>query len=165
MYGSRQASRLLIRLRKYREPQGYLSLAGIVAFIANILALVPILIVWDIFKVSSRASSVRGVVIATKAIWALVVAVAYLVLYFLALMLAHRVAFRIENNIRYQSMRRAMRMPLGFDTHPTGKLRNVMDDNASLIHTYIAHQYPDLWGRINPILLSLFLLIFIHDWA
>lgn len=162
---SSKPPRLLIRLRKYvGNLKGYLSLAGIVAFIANILALVPILIVWDILSGLFSGVEREGSVILTKAIWALVVAVAYLVLYFLALMLAHRVAFRIENSIRYQSMRRAMRMPLGFyDTHPTGKLRNVMDDNASLIHAYIAHQYPDLWGGM-AILLSLFLLIFIPDW-
>lgn len=63
------------------------------------------------------------------------------VIYFAALMSSHLAAFRVESNIRKESVRRIVHMPLGFfDINTSGKIRKVIDDNAGVTHSFIAHR-------------------------
>lgn len=62
-------------------------------------------------------------------------------IYFAALMSSHLAAFRVESNIRKESVRRIVHMPLGFfDINTSGKIRKVIDDNAGVTHSFIAHR-------------------------
>jgi ATP-binding cassette subfamily B protein len=55
-------------------------------------------------------------------------------------------------------------MPLGFlDKNTSGKIRKIIDENAGITHSFLAHQMPDLAGTIiTPIFIIASLFIF--DW-
>ena len=47
-------------------------------------------------------------------------------------LISHAIAFRVESNIRRQSVQHILRLPLGyFDRNETGRIRKIIDDNAS----------------------------------
>ena len=51
-------------------------------------------------------------------------------------MASHLAAFRVESNIRRDAMKRVVAMPLGFfDQNTSGRIRKIIDDNASITHT------------------------------
>ena len=55
-------------------------------------------------------------------------------------------------------------MPLGFfDTNTSGRIRKIIDDNASITHSFLAHQLPDLSGTILVPAITI-LLIGIFNW-
>lgn len=96
--------------------------------------------------------------------WAAGLAVGSVVLYYLALMCSHLAAFRVESNLRKEAMRQIVRMPLGFfDLNTSGKIRKVIDDNAGITHSFLAHQMPDLAGSVL-VPLTAVILIFTFDW-
>ena len=96
--------------------------------------------------------------------WAAGLAVGSVVLYYLALMCSHLAAFRVESNLRKEAMRQIVRMPLGFfDLNTNGKIRKVIDDNAGITHSFLAHQMPDLTGSVL-VPLTAVILIFTFDW-
>ncbi|WP_110954961.1 ABC transporter ATP-binding protein [Anaerosinus massiliensis] len=87
-----------------------------------------------------------------------------IILYFIALLCSHLAAFRVEKNMRKIAMQKIINLPLGyFNANTSGRLRKIIDDNASLTHAFLAHQLPDLSGAIiMPIaIVSVF---FIFDW-
>lgn len=146
-----------------KKPFIYLSL--FLSGIGHIVALFPFVMLWLIVQIlfeqglGADISRISGL-----AWWALGGVIFYITLYFFALMLSHVAAFRVERNLRYSSMQRALAMPLGFyDKESTGKLKKVLDENAGLIHTFTAHQLPDLAGAITC-LLTLFVLMAVIDW-
>lgn len=75
-------------------------------------------------------------------------------------LISHAIAFRVESNIRRQSVQHILRLPLGyFDRNETGRIRKIIDDNASLTHSFLAHMLPDLANVIvTPITLLALLL-------
>ncbi len=85
-------------------------------------------------------------------------------IYFLALVTSHLAAFSVEVGMRKYGMQKIMDMPLGFfDEHSSGKIRKIIDDQASTTHSFLAHQLPDMAGSvIAPILLII--LIIAVDW-
>ncbi len=96
--------------------------------------------------------------------WATGLAVLGVILYFLALMSSHLAAFRVESNIRKDMMRKVVEMPLGFfDVNTSGKIRKIIDDNASVTHSFIAHQLPDLAGAVLVPLIGIVMIIAV-DW-
>ena len=96
--------------------------------------------------------------------WAAGMAVASIVLYFAALMSSHLAAFRVESNLRKEAMRQIVRMPLGFfDINTSGRIRKIIDDNAGVTHSFLAHQLPDLAATFLVPLVAV-ILIFMFDW-
>ena len=102
--------------------------------------------------------------VVTYAWWAAGMAVASIVLYFAALMSSHLAAFRVESNLRKEAMRQIVRMPLGFfDINTSGRIRKIIDDNAGVTHSFLAHQLPDLAATfLVPLVAAI--LIFVFDW-
>lgn len=102
--------------------------------------------------------------VVTYAWWAAGMAVASIVLYFAALMSSHLAAFRVESNLRKEAMRQIVRMPLGFfDINTSGRIRKIIDDNAGITHSFLAHQLPDLAATfLVPLVAAI--LIFVFDW-
>ena len=125
----------------------------------------PYILVWFIireFIMAGRISS--SGLIHTYAWWAAGLAIASIIIYFLALSASHLAAFRVETNMRRYAMKKVVRMPLGFfDNNTSGRVRKIIDDNASITHSFLAHQLPDLAGTI-AIPLTAFVLIFTFDW-
>lgn len=63
------------------------------------------------------------------------------VLYFLALLSSHIVAFHIQKNLQMAALRHLAHMPIGyFNANPSGKLRKIIDENSFQTETFIAHQ-------------------------
>lgn len=133
--------------------------------LSALAGLLPFILIWLIVRelLSTGGTLVSGNVI-TYAWWAAGLAVAGVLLYFTALMASHLAAFRVESNLRREAMRRIARMPLGFfDCHTSGRIRKIIDDNASITHTFLAHQMPDLAEAILVPLVAV-VLVFWFDW-
>ena len=138
--------------------------ALVLSAISSLMGMLPFIFIWliagELFK--SQADS-SPELINTYAWYAMGTAVGGVFLYFLALMLSHLAAFRAETNMRRQAMQKIVQLPLGFfDTNTSGRIRKIIDDNASVTHTFLAHQMPDLAGSIMMPIASL-VLIFVFD--
>lgn len=133
--------------------------------VSTLAGMVPYIIIWFIIReVFTAGGDIPSSLIAGYAWWAAGAAVASVVLYFIALSLSHLAAFRVEVNMRRYAMEKIVRMPLGFfNKNTSGRIRKIIDDNAGITHSFLAHQMPDLAGTIlTP--LSILVLIFVFDW-
>ena len=76
-------------------------------------------------------------------------------LYGLAGLVTHVLGFRLETNLRKYGIEGLSKASFSFfDTHPSGKTRKIIDDNATDTHMIVAHLIPDNAGAIlMPILL------------
>lgn len=97
-------------------------------------------------------------------VWALVLELIGVALYFVALLLSHVVAFHTEKNLKMAALQHLAEMPLGyFDANPSGKLRKIIDENSFQTETFIAHQLPDLTGAQVTLAASVVLML-AFDW-
>ena len=86
------------------------------------------------------------------------------VLYFLALLSSHIVAFHIQKNLQMAALKHLAHMPIGyFNANPSGKLRKIIDENSFQTETFIAHQLPDLTGAQVTLIAGICFMI-IFDW-
>ena len=132
---------------------------------SSLAGLVPYILIWFIVRELLIPGSLpEGGGIVSFAVWAAVSAVSGVVLYFLALMSSHLAAFRVESNIRKDAMKRVVEMPLGFfESTTSGRIRKIIDDNAGITHSFLAHQLPDLAATLLvPVIAAV--LIFAIDW-
>ena len=144
-----------------KRPIAYLGL--VCSAVAHVVALVPFIFIWLILR-ELLGGSVDSGAITRWAWWAVGAGLLYLLLYGLALMLTHVAAFRVERTLRGDAMRRMLEMPLGFfDQQNLGKLKNVIDDNVGLTHTFCAHQLPDLVGTL-VCFATLCVMMFVLEW-
>lgn len=144
-----------------KRPLAYLGV--VCSAVAHVVALVPFVFIWLILR-ELLSSTVDSGAVLRWAWWAVGVAILYLLLYWLALMLTHVAAFRIERSLRGSAMRRMLAMPMGFfDKQDIGKLKNIIDDNAGLVHTFCAHQLADLAGTL-ACFVALFVMMLVMDW-
>ena len=143
----------------------------ILSALAALAGLLPYIIIWFIVRELFRAGGatagsggepVQNVV--SLAWWAVGAAIGSVLIYFAALSSSHLAAFRVESNIRREAMRKIVSMPLGFfDSHTSGRIRKIIDDNASTTHSFLAHQLPDIAATaLVPV--AVIALIFIFDW-
>ncbi len=147
------------------ERKGLLSGALFMSAMSSLMGILPFIFIWlivrELFKSQIESSQA---VISVYAWWALGTALGGVLLYFLALTLSHLAAFRVETNMRRQAMQKIMQFPLGFfENNTSGRIRKIIDDNASVTHSFLAHQMPDLAGSILMPLVSL-VLLFVFDW-
>lgn len=165
MKSQKQTSTLTL-LRSYMGKKGILMPFSItLSVLGNLVGMIPFVCVWLIIRLLlTQGVAPSGNEIVRYAWWAFGFSILFILLYFTALMLSHLAAFRLERNLRYSAMQKAVRMPLGFFTkNSTGKMRKVIDDNAGIIHTFVAHQLPDLAGGITVFATTL-VLMFVFDW-
>ena len=95
---------------------------------------------------------------------AVLCAVLAVLVYIAGLMCSHMGAFRIATNLRIQTMRHIVKLPLGFaESFGSGKLRKIVNESSAATETYLAHQLPDRAGAIaTPC--GLLVLLFSFDW-
>ena len=155
---------LLAQLLRYMGPRrAFYPWALAFSFLGNLVGMLPFIFLWLVAR-SLLSEGPENPEILTYAWCAFGTAVAGLLLYFTGLTFSHIAAFRVERNMRYTAMQRAVSMPLGFYTKNTvGRMRKIIDDNASITHTFTAHQLPDLVGAITLLLVT-FILTFTIDW-
>lgn len=139
--------------------------AMLLSALSALAGMLPYILIWLIVRELLEYGEITssGNVV-TYAWWAAGMAVASIVLYFAALMSSHLAAFRVESNLRKEAMRQIVRMPLGFfDINTSGRIRKIIDDNAGVTHSFLAHQLPDLAATFLVPLVAV-ILIFMFDW-
>ena len=131
----------------------------------GLLSLVPFILLWLVVRTLLIAKgNLSDTPLIDYALWAFGISVANVLLYFLALMLSHLAAFRIETNMRRKAMQRLMRAPLGYlDEQNTGRMRKIIDEDSGQTHTFVAHLLPDVASCVvAPI--GVIVLLFAVDW-
>jgi len=156
----------LKKLQNYMGKQKVLLPAAMLLSALSALAgMLPYILIWLIVReLLEHGEITSSGNVVTYAWWAAGMAVASIVLYFAALMSSHLAAFRVESNLRKEAMRQIVRMPLGFfDINTSGRIRKIIDDNAGVTHSFLAHQLPDLAATfLVPLVAAI--LIFVFDW-
>ena len=139
--------------------------AMLLSALSALAGMLPYILIWLIVReLLEHGEITSSGNVVTCAWWAAGMAVASIVLYFAALMSSHLAAFRVESNLRKEAMRQIVRMPLGFfDINTSGRIRKIIDDNAGVTHSFLAHQLPDLAATfLVPLVAAI--LIFVFDW-
>ena len=155
-------SRLLEIAGKYK----YLTYASwILSAISALLALVPYYFIWammkEILQVAPNFNAAKDV---THNGWmAVLFAVISMLIYISGLMCSHLGAFRIATNLRLQTMKHIVKLPLGAaERFGSGKLRKVVNESSAATETYLAHQLPDKYAAMaTPVGLLALLLVLI----
>lgn len=157
----------LKRLSSYAgRRKALLPLSMFLSAIGALTGMAPFILIWLIVRELLATGGIPADpdYIVSLGWWTAATAAGSVVLYFAALMASHLAAFRVESNLRREAMRRIVRMPLGFfDTTTSGRIRKIIDDNASITHSFLAHQMPDLAATILVPVAAL-VLIFAFDW-
>ena len=138
----------------------------ILSVVSALMALLPYVFIWKIIKevldVSPDFGAATG--LAHNGWMAVLFAVLSMLIYLCGLLCSHLVAFRVQANIRSQTLHHIVTLPMGFmDGIGSGKLRKTVDESSAATETYLAHQLPDMAGAYaTPIGLIVLLLVF--DW-
>jgi ATP-binding cassette subfamily B protein len=143
----------------------------VLSAISALAGLLPYMLVWlivrELFEAGGAISGGDGELrqrIITLAWWAVGAAVGNVAIYFAALCASHLAAFRVEANIRHEAMSKIVAMPLGFfDSHTSGRIRKIIDDNAGVTHSFLAHQLPD-FAATALVPVAVLALVFAFDW-
>lgn len=167
MNGKTKKTSSMSQLMVYAGGHKKLTILGCVfSGLSAALSMVPYICIWfvakEVFAVMPDFSSAGGLV---KYGWmALIFAAASTCVYLAALMCTHLAAFRTARNMREAAAKHLIDLPLGyFSANQSGRLRKMIDDNAGMTETLLAHQVPDLVGAIvTPI--SAIVLLFLFDW-
>ena len=133
--------------------------------LSALAGMLPYILIWFIVReLLTPGETIVSSNIEIYAWWAADLAVGSVILYFAALMASHLAAFRVESNLRREAMCKIVHMPLGFfDYNTSGRIRKIIDDNAGITHSFLAHQMPDLAATfLVPLVAAI--LIFSFDW-
>ena len=157
------------RMFQYAGNRHWLTVAGmILAGISTVLSMIPFVCIWFVVRDIINAVFEKNIgVVSHSSTYAWLAAgfsVLGILLYFIALCLSHLAAFRTAANMKKEALHHIVKLPLGyFNQNASGRLRKVIDDNASLTENFLAHQLPDLTGAVvMPV--AVIVLIFIFDW-
>lgn len=157
------------RMFQYAGNRHWLTVAGmILAGISTVLSMIPFVCIWFVVRDIINAVLEKNIgVVSHSSTYAWLAAgfsVLSILLYFIALCLSHLAAFRTAANMKKEALHHIVKLPLGyFNQNASGRLRKVIDDNASLTENFLAHQLPDLTGAVvMPV--AVIVLIFIFDW-
>jgi len=132
------------------------------AAVSAVMTLIPYYELWKIIRCAVNGEEIDRIsVYAWPAVGMIVGA---LLVYILALLCTHLVAFRVQANMRSSLMRRIITLPLGvFDEDGTGKIRRIVNDSTAATETYIAHNLCDKTvATVTPI--GLLVLVFAFNW-
>ncbi len=157
----------LSRLLQTAGSHKYLIYASwLLSAVSALIALVPYYYIWKVIReVLETAPDFSRAQDLTHNGWMAVLSAILAVLVYIAgLMCSHKGAFRIATNLRLQTLRHIVRLPLGFvESFGSGRLRKIVNESSSATETYLAHQLPD---RANAIATpcGLLVLLMVFDW-
>lgn len=157
----------LTRLLAYAGGYRKLTYLGcLLSAVSAVLAIIPYICVWQVahLLIQSYPDISRATGLEQWGWTAMICAAASVVVYYGALMCTHVSAFRAARNMRRIAVSHALTLPLGFFTlNESGRIRKIVDDNASLTEDVLAHSLPDLVGTVvTPI--AAVVLMFWFDW-
>jgi ATP-binding cassette subfamily B protein len=167
MNNERKNESSLSRLLTYAGRHKNLTILGcILSGISAVLAMAPYICIWFVARgIFVSMPDLSGAYHLVKYGWAaLAIVLLSILFYFAALMCTHLAAFRTATNMRMAAAKHLVDVPMGFfNTAQSGKLRKLIDDNAAMTETLLAHQLPDLAGVIvTPV--AAIVLLFVFDW-
>jgi len=157
----------LAQLMEYAGRHKWLTLLGCtLSGISAVFMMAPYICIWQIaknlFLVMPDWRAAESLI--SYGWLAVKTALTGMLFYFAALMCTHLAAFRTAKNMRTAAARHLIDVPLGFfQSSQSGRLRKMIDDNAGMTETLLAHQLPDLVGAIVTPLAAI-LMLFIFDW-
>ncbi|MDD3402984.1 MAG: ABC transporter ATP-binding protein [Hespellia sp.] len=157
----------LQKLFDYAGNYKYLTISSwILSAISAWIALVPFYYIWKIVDEVLQVSPDFGKAVhLSRYGWSAVgFALLSMFIYICGLMCSHIAAFRVQANMRSQTMRHILTLPMGFmDGIGSGKIRKIVNESSEATETYLAHQLPDRAGAMaTPVGLLILLLVF--DW-
>lgn len=150
------------KLFKYVPDKKYLIYSGI--FMSMISSALSILPYWFLYKFLNEFILMKNFEKAQYyAIIIFIIMVLQSLIYFFAAWLTHLFAFRLESNLRKKGIEHLMNASFYFfDVNQSGRIRKIIDDNATDTHMIVAHLIPDITlALITPILL--FVIMFSVD--
>ncbi|MGI6108502.1 MAG: ABC transporter ATP-binding protein [Eubacteriaceae bacterium] len=157
----------LSKLFEYAGRYKYLTIASwILSAVSALVALVPFVYIWEIIRevLEVAPDFSRAVDLVHFGWMAVLFSVLSMLIYIGGLLCSHLAAFRVQTNIRSQTMHHIVTLPMGFmDSVGSGKLRKIVNESSAATETYLAHQLPDMAGAIaTPVGLLVMLMAF--DW-
>ncbi|KGF52287.1 ABC transporter ATP-binding protein [Prevotella amnii] len=156
----------LKRLGAYMGGRKYLLPCSVgLSAVNGLLSLIPFILLWIIVRTLLTAKgNLSSAPLIDYALWAFLISVANVLLYFIALMFSHLAAFRVETNMRRKGMKQLLKAPIGFfDTQNTGRMRKIIDEDSAQTHQFVAHILPDVASSIvAPI--GVIILLLVIDW-
>lgn len=150
------------KLFKYVPDKKYLIYSGI--FMSKISSALSILPYWFLYKFLNEFILMKNFERAQYyAFIIFIIMVLQSLIYFFAAWLTHLFAFRLESNLRKKGIEHLMNASFYFfDVNQSGRIRKIIDDNATDTHMIVAHLIPDITlALITPILL--FVIMFSVD--
>ena len=150
------------KLFKYVPDKKYLIYSGIfMSIISSVLSILPY---WFLYKFLNEFILMKNFEQAQYyAFIIFIIMVLQSLFYFFAAWLTHLFAFRLESNLRKKGIEHLMNASFYFfDVNQSGRIRKIIDDNATDTHMIVAHLIPDITlALITPILL--FVIMFSVD--
>lgn len=129
------------------------------AMLSAIWMLIPYFSIYQLIQLSLQGPVLRANLMHYGSI-AVIGILLDVLTFFIALWLSHMAGFRLERNMRSYGVNRLLTVGLRFfDQEESGAIRKTIDDNASLTHTFVAHNIPDTIRSIvapTLILISIF---------
>lgn len=150
------------KLFKYVPDKKYLIYSGI--FMSMVSSALSILPYWFLYKFLNEFILMKNFEKAQYyAFIIFIIMVLQSLIYFFAAWLTHLFAFRLESNLRKKGIEHLMNASFYFfDVNQSGRIRKIIDDNATDTHMIVAHLIPDITlALITPILL--FVIMFSVD--
>ena len=150
------------KLFKYVPDKKYLIYSGI--FMSIISSALSVLPYWFLYKFLNEFILMKNFEKAEcYAFIIFIIMVLQSLIYFFAAWLTHLFAFRLESNLRKKGIEHLMNASFYFfDVNQSGRIRKIIDDNATDTHMIVAHLIPDITlALITPILL--FVIMFSVD--
>lgn len=136
------------------EKRHFMYMSLIFSAIATIISFVPYYFFWELLEEITEEADVF--LIQSTSMKILGTTLLYVITYTISMLCSHVYAFRLETNMRKRGLEHLLYASFSFfDTNPSGRVRKIIDDNASNTHTIIAHMLPD---SVNAILFPICLL-------
>lgn len=143
----------------YKKLFAYAREKVFLGYLAILLSSISVLFtIWGyylIYKFLYNLIMLNDLAISEKyAIKIVVVLTAGAILYILSGIFSHMLGFRLETNLRKRGIEGLSQASFRFfDMNPSGKVRKIIDDNASQTHNVVAHLIPDnAQAFLTPIL-------------
>lgn len=153
------------RLMELAGNHKYLAyISSILAGFSSIIALIPFYNIWCIIKevleVRPNFSEARNIGI--NGWLAVIFSIASMILYLLSLLCSHKLAFRVQRNMRELMIKHISIVPLGYiESEGSGKIRKIINDSSQATETYLAHNLADkVVSFVTPIGLIISMMFF-----
>lgn len=150
-------------VKKYAEEKTVSYYATMItSAIGGCMAILPYYFIWRIVSILIKdGNNVDMEQITLYASYIFITQMVAIITNFSSGIISHYMAFRVEKNIRRDAIKHIMNLPMGFfENEDSGRLRRMIDDNASKTHTFIAHVFPDMASAfVAPILLLIFIIV------